>query len=144
MGTKQLWIITAEILVKPSDLASGDTKGFTNVVTWADSPKTAEQKMSEVLKSYGWEVLGIESARPSTTQEATMMTSWTSLIRLGRILTPASLERCSATSQTSGGEDLSVIAIFRQPGGVPASEFPTIRSRSAFSFEDRVPPLAGK
>ena len=64
MGTKQLWIITAEILVKPSDLASGDTKGFTNVVTWADSPKTAEQKMSEVLKSYGWEVLGIESARP--------------------------------------------------------------------------------
>ena len=64
MGTKQLWIITAEILVKASDLPSGDTKGFTNVVTWADSPKTAEQKVSEVLKSYGWEVLGIESARP--------------------------------------------------------------------------------
>jgi len=64
MGTKQLWIITAEILVKPGDLSSGDTKGFTNVVTWADSSKAAEQKVSEVLKSYGWEVLGIESSRP--------------------------------------------------------------------------------
>jgi hypothetical protein len=64
MVTKQLLIITAEILVKPSDLHSGVTKGFTNVVTWADSPRKAEQKVSEVLNSYGWEVLGIESARP--------------------------------------------------------------------------------
>ena len=63
MGTQQLWIITAEILVKPGDLASGETKGFTNIVTWAASPKTAQQKVSEVLKSYGWEVLGIEAAR---------------------------------------------------------------------------------
>jgi len=64
MGTKRLWVITAEVLVKPGDLPSGDMKGFTNVVTWADSPKTAQQKVSEVLKSYGWEVLGIEAARP--------------------------------------------------------------------------------
>ena len=63
MGTQQLWVITAEILVKPGDLASGDTKGFTNIVTWADSPKTAQQKVWEVLKSYGWEVLGIEAVR---------------------------------------------------------------------------------
>ena len=63
MGTQQLWVITAEILVKPGDLTSGDTKGFTNIVTWADSPRKAEQKVSEVLKSYGWEVLGIEAAR---------------------------------------------------------------------------------
>lgn len=64
MGTKCLWVITAEILVKAGDLPSGETKGFTNVVTWADSPETAQQKVSEVLKSYGWEVLGIEAARP--------------------------------------------------------------------------------
>jgi hypothetical protein len=63
MGTQQLWVITAEILVKPGDLASGDTKGFTNIVTWADSPKTAQQKVWDVLKSYGWEVLGIEAVR---------------------------------------------------------------------------------
>jgi hypothetical protein len=63
MGTQPLWVITAEILVKPGDLDSRDTKGFTNIVTWADSPQTAQQKVSEVLKSYGWEVLGIEAAR---------------------------------------------------------------------------------
>ena len=63
MGTQQLWVITAEILVEPGYLASGNTKGFTNVVTWADSAKTAEQKVSEVLKSHGWEVLGIEDTR---------------------------------------------------------------------------------
>ena len=63
MGSQQLWIITAEILVKPGDLTSGETKGFTNVVTWADSPKNAEQKVSEVLKSCGWDVLGIEALR---------------------------------------------------------------------------------
>jgi hypothetical protein len=63
MGTQQLWILTAEILMKPTDLASGDTKGFTNIVTWADSANTGQQKVSEVLKSYGWELLGIEGAR---------------------------------------------------------------------------------
>jgi hypothetical protein len=63
MRMQQLWVITAEILVKPGDLASGETKGFTNIVTWADSPKTAQQKVAEVLKSYGWEVLSIEAAR---------------------------------------------------------------------------------
>jgi len=62
MGTQQLWVIIAEVLVNPGDLASGDTKGFTNIVTWADSRKAAQQKVSEVLKSYGWEVLGIEAA----------------------------------------------------------------------------------
>ena len=62
MGTQQLWIITAEIVVKPGDLASGDTIGFTNIVTWADSPKTAHKKVTEVLNSYGWEVLGIEAS----------------------------------------------------------------------------------
>jgi hypothetical protein len=63
MGTQQLWIITAEILVEPGDLSSGDTKGFANIVTWADSPKTAQQKVSEVLKSYRWELLGIDATR---------------------------------------------------------------------------------
>ena len=63
MGRQQLWVLAAEILVKPGDLASGGTKGLTNIVTWADSPKTAHQKASEVLRSYGREVVGIEAAR---------------------------------------------------------------------------------
>ena len=64
MGTRRLFIITAEILLKSGDHSSGHTKGFVNVVTWADSSKAAQQKVSEVLKSYDWEVLGIEAARP--------------------------------------------------------------------------------
>jgi hypothetical protein len=64
MGTQQLWVITAEILVEPGDLRSGDTKGFANIVTWADSPQMAHQKVWEVLKSYKWKVLGIEATRP--------------------------------------------------------------------------------
>lgn len=64
MGTQRLWIITTEILVQAGDLGSARTKGFTNVVAWADSPQTAQQKVSQVLKSYGWEVLGVEAIRP--------------------------------------------------------------------------------
>ena len=64
MGMQQLWVITAEILVEPGDLPSGETKGFANIVTWADSPGTAQQKVSDVLKSYRWEVLAIEATRP--------------------------------------------------------------------------------
>ena len=64
MGKKRLWIITAEILVESGDLPSGDTLGFTNVVTWAHSAPAAQQKVSDVLKSYRWEVLAIEAARP--------------------------------------------------------------------------------
>jgi hypothetical protein len=52
MGTQRLWVITAEILAEHGDLPSGETKGFANIVTWSDSPKTAQQKVSEVLKSY--------------------------------------------------------------------------------------------
>ena len=63
-GKQQIYVVTLEILVQPGELSSGNTKGFTNVVTWADSPRTAQQKVSEVLKSYGWELLGIEAARP--------------------------------------------------------------------------------
>ena len=61
---QRLWVITAEILVEAGDLPSRETKGFANIVTWADSPTAAQQKVSEVLKSYEWELLGIEATRP--------------------------------------------------------------------------------
>jgi hypothetical protein len=61
---EELWVITAEILVKPGDLASGDTKAFVNIVTWADSPSTAEEKLSRCLESYEWHLIGIEAAHP--------------------------------------------------------------------------------
>ena len=60
MGTQQLWVIIAEMPIKLGDLPSEDTKRFSNVVTWANSPKTAQPKVSEVVKSYqGVETLAI-------------------------------------------------------------------------------------
>jgi hypothetical protein len=105
MGTQRLWVITAEILVEPGDLPSGETKGFANIVTWADSPKTAQQKVSEVLKAYKWEVLGIEATRPFNGSRSYNDDVWTSLIKPERIPMPASLEPFSATSQTSGSSN---------------------------------------
>jgi hypothetical protein len=49
MGMQRLWVITAEILVEPGDLPSGETKGFANIVTWADSPKNKSVRSSQIL-----------------------------------------------------------------------------------------------
>jgi hypothetical protein len=61
---EKLWVITAEILVEPGDLPSGNTKAFVNVVTWADSPSNAEEKLAQCLKSYRWHLVSIEDAHP--------------------------------------------------------------------------------
>lgn len=60
----ELWIVTSEIVLKPDDLPSGNTKAFVNVVTWADSSKMAEDKVSRCLESYGWSVISIEDSHP--------------------------------------------------------------------------------
>jgi len=61
---QELWIVTTEIALRPGDLVSGDTKAFTNVVTWADSSTIAEEKVSCCLESYGWHVISIEDSHP--------------------------------------------------------------------------------
>jgi len=60
----ELWIVTAEIVLQPGDLASGKTKAFVNVVTWADWSKMAEETVSRCLESYGWYVISIEDSHP--------------------------------------------------------------------------------
>ena len=60
----ELWIVTIEIVEKPGDLRSRNTKAFVNVVTWADSSKMAEDKVSRCLESYGWYVFSIEDSHP--------------------------------------------------------------------------------
>jgi hypothetical protein len=51
--TPKLWVMTAEIVVKPDELPSGNTNAFVNIVTWADSADHAEQNLSQCLESYG-------------------------------------------------------------------------------------------
>jgi hypothetical protein len=59
-----LWMVTCEVLVKPSELPSGNTKAFVNVLTWADSPQAAEGKISRYLESFEWHLIGTEDSHP--------------------------------------------------------------------------------
>jgi hypothetical protein len=58
----ELWIIRAEITVQPEDFPSGDTVGFINVITWADSVETIRSKLSSYLETFDWHLLKIEDA----------------------------------------------------------------------------------
>jgi hypothetical protein len=40
----KLWNIFAEITVQPDDFPSGDTAGYMNIITWADSAEAAQKK----------------------------------------------------------------------------------------------------
>ena len=58
----ELWKIFAEITVQPDDFPSGDTVGFMNIVTWADSAQTACKKIEAYFASFGSHIVEIEEA----------------------------------------------------------------------------------
>jgi hypothetical protein len=60
---KQLWIGVVEVLLEPTAL-NGDTRAFTNVVTWANGTSEYADSVTTVFAGYGWTVLGIENERP--------------------------------------------------------------------------------
>lgn len=60
---KELWISVVEVLTD-SNAGGGDTRAFTNVVTWASSVADYVNSVSAVFEKYGWVVLGTENARP--------------------------------------------------------------------------------
>ena len=57
---KKLWIARTEIGVEPGDLPSGSTLMFCNVITWADEPKEAEDKIREYLATFKWNLIEAE------------------------------------------------------------------------------------
>jgi hypothetical protein len=59
---QEIWRIVAEILVEPGDTASGSTKGFMNITTWADSAEAASAKIADYLGTFKWRVISIEDA----------------------------------------------------------------------------------
>jgi hypothetical protein len=59
----ELWNVRAEIMVQPEDFASGDTLGFMNIVTWANSAETAQEKIEHYFKSFDWHIVGVEQAK---------------------------------------------------------------------------------
>jgi hypothetical protein len=58
----QLWIGTVELLTEPS--RNGDTRAFTNVITWANGLADYKETVESVVCKYDWTLLGIERARP--------------------------------------------------------------------------------
>ncbi len=60
---KQLWIGVVEVLLEPAAL-DGDTRAFTNVVTWANNTSDYVDSVTRVFAGYGWSVLGTENERP--------------------------------------------------------------------------------
>jgi hypothetical protein len=64
---RELWIDLVEVLTLPS-ADRGDTRAFTNVVTWASTVSEYVSSVTTVFEKYGWSVLGIENERPVASQ----------------------------------------------------------------------------
>lgn len=64
---KELWIGVVEVLTDESS-GEGNTRAFTNVVTWAESDAEYFRVVRLVFGKYGWTVLGFERVRPVAEQ----------------------------------------------------------------------------
>jgi hypothetical protein len=60
---QELWIGAVEVLTEPS-IGSGNTRAFTNVVTWAGSASEFVSSVTAVFAEYGRTVLSRENERP--------------------------------------------------------------------------------
>jgi len=58
----ELWTGRVEVLTPPSEF--GDTKAFTNFVTWSDSAEDFRNHVATVLEEYGWSLIGVEECSP--------------------------------------------------------------------------------
>ncbi len=59
---QRLWIVRSEIAVEPGDLPSGSTLMFCNVITWAERPEDAEQKIRNYLATFHWNLLQVKKS----------------------------------------------------------------------------------
>ena len=66
---EQIWKLVVEVLVQPGDLSSGLTKGFMNVLTWAESAESARGKLADYIARFNWHVIDLEDARPVADNE---------------------------------------------------------------------------
>jgi hypothetical protein len=63
MPMRELWNIRAEITVEPHDFPSGNTNGFMNVITWADSADHAREKIETYFARFNWNLIEVQGAR---------------------------------------------------------------------------------
>jgi hypothetical protein len=55
----KVWITTAEIVVEPGDMPSGDTLGFMRITMWASSQEEFCRRLTAYLARYGWKLLSM-------------------------------------------------------------------------------------
>src|SRR4051812_2072570 len=60
----RIWKLVVEVLVEPGDMPSGLTKGFMNVMTWANSADLAANKLAKYIEGFNWKLISIEKACP--------------------------------------------------------------------------------
>jgi hypothetical protein len=65
---EELWIGVVEVLTDPN-IGGGNTRAFTNVVTWAISVSDYVTVVTNVIAEYGWSVLGAENIRPVASED---------------------------------------------------------------------------
>jgi hypothetical protein len=61
---KELWTGRVEVLTPPTEF--GDTKAFTNFVTWAVDAQDFRDHVAMVLDEYGWSLIGVEECGPAS------------------------------------------------------------------------------
>jgi hypothetical protein len=64
---KELWTDRVEVLTPPTEF--GDTKAFTNIVTWASNAQGFRDQVASVFEEYGWSLIGVEECNPVTAYE---------------------------------------------------------------------------
>jgi hypothetical protein len=64
---KDLWIGRVELLTPPTEF--GDTKAFTNIVTWASNAQQFKDRVASVLEEYGWSLIGVEECGEASKRE---------------------------------------------------------------------------
>ena len=60
---QELWHLFLEITVQPEDFPSGDTIGFMNVITLADSAEAAQAKVEANFATFNWHIVQIENSK---------------------------------------------------------------------------------
>jgi hypothetical protein len=59
----ELWHLFVEMTVPPDEFPSGDTVGFMNVITLANSAEAAQTKVEACFATFNWHIVQIESSK---------------------------------------------------------------------------------
>ena len=63
LPTSELWHLYIEMTVPPDEFPSGDTVGFMNVITRANSSEAAQARIETYFATLNWHIVQIESSK---------------------------------------------------------------------------------